>query len=525
MRDRARGGVVGASWRALLAFVVVAQSCAGVDCVINTDCGERALCSSGRCVRECLQDRDCGDGMACDVNGQCRAATDAGADVAKPDDASTEDDVVTVDVPTVDRAAQPDVVTVDRAVTDVPVVDVPAMDVPVSDVPVIDRPVVDVPVTDVPVADVPVTDVPAVDRVVVDVPAVDAGGPVAAGVYEFTGVRPETLVTPTAVAWHPAGDHALLLAYTDEVWRYDVATNTVRRVAGAGRDVAWRALTFTPDGARALLFGNSGSGTSARGRMFVWDVSAGTLTERADAAVTATVEAVRFAPDGSRAAVLSHTSTVTTVRFVDATGAATGTPAARGMVSNTACNDLAWVSDGFGDPAIAIACGINTGGILQLTGLTSTARFTELAGASSTGNVSHVTARPQGDVALAIGSSSSPPRIYRYRGGSWSTGFSSPGAVSGFGVAFSDDGARALIFGGFGVLTEYRHDLYAMAELTEARIDLAGPPWAQGTGARVYDLAWRPGCDEGLVVGGENSLSRTSAFIVRFRALNGRRCP
>ncbi|MFO0631116.1 MAG: hypothetical protein U0325_36570 [Polyangiales bacterium] len=259
MRDRARGGVVGASWRALLAFVVVAQSCAGVDCVINTDCGERALCSSGRCVRECLQDRDCGDGMACDVNGQCRAATDAGADVAKPDDASTEGDVVTaVDVPTVDRATQPDVVTVDR-----PTIDVPDRRARL-DVPVIDRPVLDVPVVDVPRTDVPVTDVPAVDRVVVDVPAVDAGGPVAAGVYEFTGVRPETLVTPTAVAWHPAGDHRAAA----RVHRRGVALRRRdQHRAPRGRRRPRRRVAradLHPDGARALLFGNSGSGTGAR---------------------------------------------------------------------------------------------------------------------------------------------------------------------------------------------------------------------------------------------------------------------
>jgi hypothetical protein len=256
--------------------------------------------------------------------------------------------------------------------------------------------------------------------------------------------------------------------------------------------------------------------------MWIWDHAASTLTERTDGRLSAYYEALRWAPDRSRAAVLTRTSSVTTVRFVDATGAATGTPAARGMVANTGCNDLAWVRDGFGDPAIAVACGYNTGEIVHVENLAGTARFTVLASSGAVGNVNRVAARPQADLALAIGGTS---RVYRYRAARWDTGFSSPTAVSSFGVSFNDDGTRAFAFGGFGVLTEYRYDLYAMSDFTEARIPLADAPYAQPTDARVNDVAWRPGCDEGLAVGGANTFSRTSAFVAYFRALNGRRCP
>ena len=105
------------------------------------------------------------------------------------------------------------------------------------------------------------------------------------------------------------------------------------------------------------------------------------------------------------------------------------------------------------------------------------------------------------------------------------TGFSTPSVTGAYGVAFSTDGARALAFGGFGRAYEYRFDLYSSPDLTAATIDLAAAPFTQPSNASLNDVAWRPGCDEGLAVGGRNTLAGPSAFVAYFRVTNGRRCP
>jgi hypothetical protein len=109
--------------------------------------------------------------------------------------------------------------------------------------------------------------------------------------------------------------------------------------------------------------------------------------------------------------------------------------------------------------------------------------------------------------------------------GRWDAGFASPTLRGAFGVAFNDVGTRAIAFGGFGYLHEYRADLYSAGEIVQTQIGLADAPFLQPTEARLADLAWRPGCDEGLAVGGANTLARQSVFVAYFRVLKGRRCP
>jgi hypothetical protein len=167
-----------------------------------------------------------------------------------------------------------------------------------------------------------------------------------------------------------------------------------------------------------------------------------------------------------------------------------------------------------------VVCGTNTADILAVTEIDSTSpRIASLMLAGQVGNMSRIAARPQGDVALTVGWSGQ--RLYRFRDSVWSAGFFAPEVIGAFGVSFSSDGARALAFGGFGRVYEYRYELFTSAAITDARMpDLAAMPYVQPSGAQLNDMAWRPGCHEGLAVGG----SGASAFVAYFRAATGVRC-
>jgi hypothetical protein len=292
--------------------------------------------------------------------------------------------------------------------------------------------------------------------------------------------------------------------------------------------VAWRAVSFVPDGSRALLIANtsttSGGTTSRRGRVFVWDHAASTLTERtADQWTMGTYQAFRWNREGTRAALLGNATNYLSIWFYAADGTRTGSPIAFGRVVNTGCNDLGWITDGFGDPALAIGCGINTAEILTATDLSGTARFTTTVAPGAVGNVYGLSVRPQGDVALCVSGSS---RLGRYRDSRWDTSFGTPTVNGASSVTFSTDGARALAYGGFGRVHEYRYDLFSVGDIVDVSIsNLAAMPFTQPSGATLNAMAWRPGCDEGVAVGGANTFSGTSAFVAMFRVTNGRRCP
>jgi hypothetical protein len=499
---------------------VLASSCANVECSFNSDCGEHARCELNRCMRDCLEDRDCEQGSTCNPNGFCIKPT------------PTEDHPEVIDAPvSVDRGNTPVDVGFDvgtdvgfDAGTDV------GTDVGFDvgfDVG-----------TDVGTDagfdvgfDVGTDAGFDVGRDIGTDVGFDAGtadapvGPAAVGVYEYTGVRPGALVSPVAAAWHPSGSYALILSASNTVFRYDAAMQSVAQVASAGSTVSWRGLSFTPDGSRALLLGNTGSGTAARGRIFVWDHASSMLAERTTETYSpGTYQSLRWSPDGRRGVMLaSGTSSLTIWRY-DASGARTGVPMGYGLAPMTGCSDLAWVTDGFGDPALMVVCGTNTAQILSVTGLDSASpAIMSLMPVGGIGNVGRIAARAQGDVALTVGYSGQ--RLYRYRAGVWSAGFSAPQVIGAFGVSFSSDGARALAFGALGRAYEYRYELFTSGDITDVRMpDLTAAPYTQPSTAQLNDVAWRPGCHEGLAVGGSNTFSGTTAFVAYFRVLNGVRC-
>ncbi len=499
-------------------------ACARVQCQYNSECGARARCAENRCVTDCFADRDCpSEAPRCTENGECVAGelpdASAPADVASPlVDASSP-----VDAPLPTDRVSPDVPALQDVVSPPDVVSLPDVVTP-RDAPAL---------PDLPALPDVVTprDAPALPDVVTprDVPAVDAGSVVAPGFYDYTAVRPDTLISPAAAAWHPSGSYALVLAHTDRVYRFDAATRTLTQVAATSPTLAWRHVSFTPNGARAILLGNTGSGTTRRGFVYVWDHGTVSLSERtADQLTGGGYETVAWSPDGARGVLLATRQPSGSANvagwWLDAEGVRSSNFAfAYGLVASTGCEDVDFSTDGFGDPALSVVCGVNTGMILTVNSLDSSPRVSVAQSSGSVGNVSRIATHPRGVVTLAIGSSSN--RLYRLRQGQWTVGFDTPTLAGAFDVAFNDNGTRALAYGGNGRVWEYRTDLYDRAEIRDVSIaGLNGPPYNQPSSANLRAVAWRPGCDEGLAMGGSSTLSGTSAFIAYFRVTNGRAC-
>jgi len=361
-------------------------------------------------------------------------------------------------------------------------------------------------------------DAPPVDAGPIDAPAPT----LPAGIYDYASVPTGPLRSQAiAAAWHPSGAYALILAETDKVFRYTPSDGVVAQVASLGSSIFWTALAFTPDGEHAAL---TAFAAVAAGRLFRWNHAAASV----QSGVGTTNDqyfAVGYPAGGSQGVVMGQSSSAVTLWAMNPDGTRGGTLASRsGLPFTAGCASLAWVTDGFGDPAVAVGCTAHLG-LLALTEVSGTAQFNELVPSRQTGPVRGMAARPQGDLALAVGGSDG--RLYRYYRGAWAAdALSAPAVPGASAVAFSDDGSRALIFGGSGDLWEYRFNQYAAAALTRSRLPLSDPPYSQPSDARATAVAWRPGCDGGIVVGGSRQTSgHPSAFIARFSVRNGRPCP
>ena len=84
----------------------------------------------------------------------------------------------------------------------------------------------------------------------------------------------------------------------------------------------------------------------------------------------------------------------------------------------------------------------------------------------------------------------------------------------------------------FGTVIEYRHDEYSCSapltpdcDLTEVSIqNFDAPPFSAPDSTSLNDLAWRPGCDGGVIVGGKNDFSGTYGFVATFQLEGGESC-
>ncbi|MBI4821125.1 MAG: hypothetical protein HY791_33000 [Deltaproteobacteria bacterium] len=267
------------------------------------------------------------------------------------------------------------------------------------------------------------------------------------------------------------------------------------------------------------------SASSVEGRIYVGGMRGEGLTELRNTRM-AGVEVMALAQEGETTWVLGSRSVPNAYQVLlmrlDIVAGLLSTVAAE--VVSAGCQDLAIADNGLGGKARVFACGIN-GGVFGA--------HDDILGfrhGQGPGNNSHVAARPQGDYALAVNWSSG--RLYRYENGVFTVS-ASPSLPSwrGWNLAFSDQGTRALVVGGFqgssGAVYEYRHGGYSTAEITDVSIPgFDQAPYFAQNGASLHDVVWRPGTDCGYIVGGCNTITGCRiGYLIRFVLQGGRACP
>ncbi len=332
------------------------------------------------------------------------------------------------------------------------------------------------------------------------------------------------LLNPQAVAWHPSGDYALILNETSTVYRYDPVAHALTLVATEGSTVAWADVRFTPDGTTAVLLGNTTSPTE--GQIYLWSDSTSTVTQMTSQVYAGgSYQAIAWSPSGTARLLGSMPSGGAYIASLWLFDPVNGRTDLRAQDTSAGCQDVGWATDGFNDPAAVVTCGQNG---VSLFYLDSSDNFQNDGAAGSAGNVSRLAARPQGDYALLFGWSGQ--LLYSFAQGGWNTPFASPTLPGLYTGRFSTDGARALILGGYGSggvgqVYEFRDDLLLQADITDVFIpNFSGPPYNADSSVRLNDVAWRPGCDGGLIVGGDDTFSEQHAYVIRFDVTNGVAC-
>jgi WD40 repeat protein len=311
-----------------------------------------------------------------------------------------------------------------------------------------------------------------------------------------------------------------VLNTSNKVYRYDPAAKSLNEVASAGSTVSWRSVTFTPDGTKAVLLGNVNP-PAEEGRIYLWDSATSTLSEMPSTAQPQiTYEALAWSPDKSTARLLGAKKNGSTwLAYLWNFDPSTGLSNLKANATSAMCQGLAWATDSFDRPAVAVTCGGNG---VTLFHVDFDGQVVKYLG--NAGNTSHISGRPQGDYALAVGWSGQ--RVYRFQQGGWDTDFENPTLPGIYQVQFSTDGRRALLLGGFGKIYEFRHDLMEKVDFIDASIpNFASPPYNAESQVALNDAAWRPGCEGGLLVGGANTYSIQKGYVIRFSIQNGVACP
>jgi hypothetical protein len=354
--------------------------------------------------------------------------------------------------------------------------------------------------------------------------------PAPMGVYTYTLVPTYSLVNPPAAAWHPGGTYALVLNSTDKVYRYTSATGLVDEVGSLGTRTTWKHVSFTPDGSKAVLL--AWDTTASEGRIYIWDHAGGAVAEMSPTqrAAGITYESLAWSPTGAAKLLgqkaASGSGYIVYLWPFDAT---TGRGTVFAANTSAACNDLAWATDQFDVSTVAVVCGGNGAEIFYIDGGGNLVQHT----ATSIGNTSRISGRPQGDYAVAVCWSCNS-KLYRFKQGAWDAPYSSPVAQGGYQVGFSTDGRRALVlantFSAKGRVYEYAHNIYPTWDSTHISLadvsieNFTSPPYNADTSVTLNDVAWRPGCEQGLIVAGTNTYSVHQGFLIKFTVDNGCTC-
>ena len=509
-----------ACWALLAALALGWGGCASNQCDFHTQCGPQHYCRLGHCLQECTADIDCDPGSRCNEIGQCVASSDAQISLSDgglggidggPRDGGGRDAFVP---PPRDGGRDARVVVADAFV--------PARDA----------------------GPPPMQDAGSIPR---DAGS-DAGtpvGPLAPSPYTYQRVAAGGLREAVAVAFHPDGSYAIVLERNDGVHLYDWASRTATRldVRVAGRSVYLTDIEFADDGSVAWITGYERVGTNDTGVILALDdaryragdglaafsrLSATATGERFTAILRPRAPSSGPAGDG-RPVVLSQSGSspyIARLRELDpATGAFAGLFVAR--ATSAGCDDLAFADNEFGGWGIVLACGVNGADAPYYTSIAGVGEWR--AGPVSLGNVSRAAGHPSGAYALIVNWSSR--WLHRFESGAFRPTGGSPGVANGiYDVSFSPDGRLALVTGRAigtvlrGTVFEYRHDLWSASEITDVSIEgFSAAPYLATSNTYLLDSAFRPGCEGGLIVGGQGSPASVG-MIVEFQRATGRAC-
>jgi predicted small secreted protein len=446
---------------------------------------------------------------------------DGGRDTRQSDSAPTDaaDDAALVDAPAPGDAAPGDAMPSDAAPGDAAQTDAPQTDAAPGDATPSDAAP-----SDTAQADAAQTDASQQDAQQ-DAATACTKVPADPGFYTYSLVPTYSLVNPPAVAWHPGGTYALVLNSADKVYRYTSATGAVDEVASLGTRTTWKHVSFTPDGAKAVLL--AWDSTASEGRIYVWDHAGGAAAEMSPTQRAAGIyyESLAWSPTGQAKLLGRNNNSSNWIVYLWPFDATTGRGTVFAANTSAGCQDLAWATDQFNVSTVAVVCGINGAEIFYIDGGGNLVEH-EL----NIGNTSRIAGRPQGDYAVAVCWSCNS-KLYRFKQGLWDAPYASPVGLGGYQIGFATDGRRALFLGGYqsgkGQVYEYVHDTYptwdsAGVPLMDVSIaNFGSPPYNAGSSVELNDVAWRPGCEQGLIVGG----SSTQGYLIEFTVDNGCTCP
>lgn len=375
------------------------------------------------------------------------------------------------------------------------------------------------------------------------------------GTYAWTRLEVAAAEAAQAVAFSPDGRYALVLDRIDGVRVFDTARGDVRRVlleSGVQDPVYWQDLAFSPDGRVALIVGTRIGGTT-EGVAWVFDDAAYRAADASPAlafrrltgvASRPYFEAVTFAgprhSDG-QPILLSRSARAPYSMWLDAIDVDAGTSTVLVASATTAgCQDIAYIENEFGNAGYLVVCGVNGYDGRYWTEVGGAFTLRSDLGENRVGNASRIVARPQGDYALVIQNASD--RIHRFEAGQMNAASEAPWFQTRrlWSGAFDASGQRALIVGWhqvvsgeeIGVALEYRDGGYSCpAPLSEAceiaEVSISGfgvAPWNAPPSTQLSEIAWRPGCDGGIAVGGVSALSVEYGFFATFQLEGGRPC-
>lgn len=361
------------------------------------------------------------------------------------------------------------------------------------------------------------------------------------GTYLYSPQPVPSLNESHVVEFHPDGSYAIILQRNDTVHIYEWSTQILTRIdlQPGGGNVFWGDVAFEPNGSSATLVGSETISGVTTGVVYQLDdaLLRDYLTGTQYTPITKIVTATGSNPyvaiaypwqTGTNPVILERTQNIAILReYNTAIGNFEGLLAATN--TSAGCDDIAFVDDEFGEPGILVVCGLNGSDALFYAPVSGIWRTS--IGNSNIGNVSKVAAHNNGDYALLVSWSSR--RLFRFQDALINNIAEAPWfPVNGvYGIKFQDTGQRALILGRAsgsplsGTVIEYRHDEYicptfpsASCGLTDVSIpNFDMQPYNATSNTYLLDAAFRPGCDGGLIVGGESSFSSSTGLLIEFQ--------